>query len=212
MITNLAISGTDATSYTFTAATRPITIAPNATVTVDVTFLPATTGAKSAALTITDNATGSPQTVALTGTGVAPAISLTPSSVTFADQLQGTTSASKTVTVQNTGTSDLVISSIVLGGSNSADYAMTAPATPLTIAPNASSTITLTFTPSATGSRSGDHHADAQRHRQPERHRPHRQRHRSGDRRHTHERHLRQPAGEHHQRRHPRDDQEHRHG
>jgi hypothetical protein len=46
--------------------------------TINVTFTPATTGVRNGTLTITDNSTGSPHTVALTGTGVATSGSLLP--------------------------------------------------------------------------------------------------------------------------------------
>src|SRR5262249_56081212 len=52
----------------------------------------------------TDNAAGSPQSVGLTGTGVAPAIGLSPSSLSFSNQLVGTSSAVQAVTLSNTGT------------------------------------------------------------------------------------------------------------
>ena len=136
VIANLALTGADAAQFAFTAAVRPITLAPNATATVNLTFTPLTTGAKTASLSITDNA-GGPHTVALTGSGIAPAIDIAPSSVTFANQLVGTTSTPSVITLKNTGTADLVISNVALSGTNSVDYAMTAPATPVTLAPNA---------------------------------------------------------------------------
>lgn len=48
------------------------TIAPGASATVTLTFTPTTTGAATGTLTITSNAPNSPQTVALTGTGIGP--------------------------------------------------------------------------------------------------------------------------------------------
>ncbi|HYL58731.1 MAG TPA: choice-of-anchor D domain-containing protein [Candidatus Acidoferrales bacterium] len=48
------------------------TIAPKAKCTVTVTFSPTVAGARSGMLTITDNATNSPQTVPLSGVGTAP--------------------------------------------------------------------------------------------------------------------------------------------
>jgi hypothetical protein len=48
------------------------TIAPKAKCTVTVTFSPTAAGARAGTLTITDNATNSPQTVPLSGVGTAP--------------------------------------------------------------------------------------------------------------------------------------------
>jgi len=46
------------------------TLAAGASCTIDVTFTPTAEGGRSASLSITDNASGSPQSVALSGTGV----------------------------------------------------------------------------------------------------------------------------------------------
>src|SRR5262249_55427183 len=50
--------------------TSPPSLAANASCTINVTFTPAAIGARSATLAITDNAANSPQSLALTGTGV----------------------------------------------------------------------------------------------------------------------------------------------
>jgi hypothetical protein len=53
------------------------TIAPAATCTIAATFTPAAAGTRTATLTFTDNAPGSPHTLALTGEGSAPAVGAT---------------------------------------------------------------------------------------------------------------------------------------
>jgi hypothetical protein len=53
------------------------TLAANASCTVAVNFTPAALGARAASLSIADNATGSPQAVALSGTGIAAAVIVT---------------------------------------------------------------------------------------------------------------------------------------
>ena len=58
----------------------------NGTCSINVTFTPTATGTQSGTITITDNASGSPQVISLTGSGtssLAPAVSLSPSSLTF---------------------------------------------------------------------------------------------------------------------------------
>ena len=90
-----------------------------------MTFTPTASGTRTAAVTLTDNATGSPQTVSLTGTGTAPAASLSPTSLTFASQAVGATSAAQTVTLNNTGNAALSITSIALTGANASDFAQT---------------------------------------------------------------------------------------
>lgn len=67
---SVVVQGTDATAFpeTTTCAT---TLQPNATCTISVSFMPTAVGTATAMLNIVDNATNSPQTVALTGTGAA---------------------------------------------------------------------------------------------------------------------------------------------
>jgi hypothetical protein len=122
------------------------------TCTINVTFAPTAAGARSANLTIFDNASGSPQIVALSGTGTstAPAVTLSVSSVNFGDQFVGTTSASRGVTMTNTGTGTLNITSIVASG----DFAQ-GNTCGSTLGAGLSCAINITFTPSISGTRTG---------------------------------------------------------
>jgi hypothetical protein len=65
------ISGADATDFaeTTTCPLSPHTLAPGAECSVSVTFDPKATGARSATLSLKDNVPGSPQAIALGGTG-----------------------------------------------------------------------------------------------------------------------------------------------
>lgn len=83
----------------------------------------------------------------------APAVSLSPTSLSFASQAVGTTSAGQSVTVTNSGTASLSISSITLGGTNAADFAQTSTCAS-SLAAGASCTVTVTYTPSAAGTSS----------------------------------------------------------
>jgi hypothetical protein len=121
-LTSETITGTNATSFIESANTCGATLTASASCAVSVEFKPAATGTLTAALSIVDNAVGSPQSVSLTGTGTAPAVSLTPASVYFATTVVGATSASLTVPLKNTGTAPLAISSIVLGGTNPTSF------------------------------------------------------------------------------------------
>ena len=76
---------------------------PGASCTIGLTLTPAALGTQPAgSVTITTNASNSPQTLTLSGKGIAPvAISPTSLKLTFAAQLEGTTSAGQTVKVSN---------------------------------------------------------------------------------------------------------------
>jgi hypothetical protein len=80
-----------------------------------------------------------------------PNVSLSPSTVNFGNQQVGTTSAPQNVTLTNTGNLDLSAPTFLLTGSNSSDFAETNTCTSA-LAPQASCTITLTFTPSLAAS------------------------------------------------------------
>jgi len=76
-ISSIAITGTNATSFLLTNGCGS-TLAAGAHCTMSVVFHPATTGALTAAITITDNGGNSPQSVPLTGTGTAASIKQMP--------------------------------------------------------------------------------------------------------------------------------------
>ena len=112
-----------------------------------------------ASLAITDNASGSPQSVALSGSGTtasAPVVSLSPTSLSFGNHQVNTTSSARTVTLTNSGNAALTIHSIGLSGPNSGDFHQqnTCSGSSGTLAAGASCTINVTFTPTADDSRS----------------------------------------------------------
>lgn len=71
VITSLTKTGTNPGDFVLTDLNSyPLTIIPLGTATIQVNFTPVSSGAKSASLSFVDNATGSPHTIAITGTGV----------------------------------------------------------------------------------------------------------------------------------------------
>jgi hypothetical protein len=152
-ITSIAITGANSGDFAQTN-TCGSSLAAGANCTISVTFDPAATGMRNGAVAITDDATGSPQSISLSGTGVAPAVTLSGSSLSFTSQLITTTSSAQTVTLTNTGSAPLTISSIAISGTNGGDFAQTntCPAN-TTLAVNANCVISVTFTPTATGNR-----------------------------------------------------------
>ena len=102
------------------------------------------------ALSITDNALGSPQSMFF-GRG-SPAVSLSPTSLAFGNQSVGKTSTAHTVNLSNTGNAALSITSLALTGTNGSNFAETNTCGK-SLAAGARCTISVTFTPSASGSR-----------------------------------------------------------
>lgn len=128
-------------------------VAVSGSCTLSVTFSPTASGTRTGSVTITDDAAGSPHVVTLSGTGsaaAAPAASLSPTTLAFPATAVGTSSSSKTVTLSNQGNAGLSISSMQASG----DFTQTNNC-PSTLAASSSCTFNITFTPSASGNRTG---------------------------------------------------------
>ncbi len=150
-LTSETITGTNATSYIKSATTCGTSLAVGATCTVSVAFKPAAAGALTGALSIADSATGSPQTVALSGTGTATTVTLTPTSLAFAATPVGSTTAAQVVTVKNTGTVALTLTSETITGTNATSFIKSATTCGTSLAAGASCTVSVAFKPAAGG-------------------------------------------------------------
>ncbi|MGD0629422.1 MAG: choice-of-anchor D domain-containing protein [Terracidiphilus sp.] len=145
-----SITGTNPSDFALTTGANACgaTLAAGSSCSIYVTFTPASATAFSATLSVADSATGSPQTASLTGTGIAPVASLSPS-LSFPNTLTGTTSGAMAGTLSNTGTAPLnnIVASIT--GTNPSDFALTtgANACGATLAAGSSCSIYVTFTP-----------------------------------------------------------------
>jgi uncharacterized repeat protein (TIGR01451 family) len=150
-IGNIAVTGTNATDFGQTHSCGG-SLLPGTSCTVTVTFSPTQIGPRTASVTITDNAAGSPQQIGLSGTGVisGPDATLSGSSIAFATELVGATSAAQSVTLSNYGTAPLGITSIATSG----DFSQTNTCGS-TLAVLAGCTISVTFKPTLQGSRAG---------------------------------------------------------
>jgi hypothetical protein len=120
-IRSIAVTGTDPTDFSETN-TCPSWLPVGQSCMISVTFRPTQPGMRTAAVTITDNASGSPQSVALSGTGLAlgPNATLSPTSMTFYyHRFFGRgcyPPFPQTATLTNFGTETLSITSITIGG------------------------------------------------------------------------------------------------
>ncbi len=84
-------------------------------------------------------------------TGAGPSYTLTPPTLAFGSQLHGTSSAPQAVTLTNTGTSPLPLTSRSLGGTNPRQFGQTTTC-PATVAVGGSCAINVTFNPTTRGS------------------------------------------------------------
>jgi hypothetical protein len=117
---------------------------------INVVFTPTTTGNTSGALTVTDSAFDSPQSVPLVGGAGTPSVSLSVSSLTFASEGVGVASAPQTITVTNSGDASLSITNISATG----DFTETNTCGS-SVTPNGTCTVDVKFVPTVTGPRSG---------------------------------------------------------
>src|SRR5207245_2467078 len=96
------------------------TLAPNASCTISITFTPTTKGTRQAGIGIRSSDPGSPNAVALNGTGTV--VSLSTSKLSFGDQAVGTASPPQSITLTNVGNTQLNFTGISITGTNAGDF------------------------------------------------------------------------------------------
>jgi hypothetical protein len=142
------ITGTNAADFAQSATTCGSTLNPHTSCTISVTYTPSVLGAETATLNITDSASNSPQTVSLTGNGVAQS-TLSPASINFGNEAYGSTSAAKSVSLTNNTSAAVSISSISIGGTNPTNFTQSATTCGPSLNGHSSCRISFTFSPSA---------------------------------------------------------------
>lgn len=146
-ITAATISGT---GYTMNL-TAPTSVNAGSNTTFTVTFTPTTGASSTGSIQITSNASATPATVSLTGTGVQAQISASPTSVAFPSVVDGN-SNSQPVTLHNNGNAILTFSNILVSGTGMSINGLT---TTSTIAAGGSMTFNAVFAPTTAGAVSG---------------------------------------------------------
>jgi len=150
VINQISIAGTGS-SYFAQTNNCGLSLAAGASCSITVTFSPKAGGTFTPSLRVSYQGVGSPQNVALSGTGVTPRkVSLKPSSLTYATQLVGTTNPAQTATLTNIGQQDVTISSISISGAFSQTNNC-----PAILGVAASCQIQVTFQPTVAGTAHG---------------------------------------------------------
>jgi hypothetical protein len=149
-IKHIGINGTDSKDFAQTNNCGT-SLPADSSCNISATFTPRAKGSRSASLNVSYHGVGSPQSVSLTGTGIAPStVSLKPSNLTYPTQLVGTTSSPKTATLTNTGGQIVNISGIsTTGPFNQTNNC------PSSLTVGANCQIQVTFTPTAGGPATG---------------------------------------------------------
>jgi hypothetical protein len=151
-ISGIALTGANSGDFSQTNNCGT-SVAPGSSCSISLVFTPGAIGARSASLAITDNAGGSPQTVALSGTGTGAIVALSVTSLSFGNQSVGSSSTAQNVTLTNNGNAALTISVVAVTGANSGDFSQTNNCG-TSLAPAGSCSINVVFMPTAAGSRS----------------------------------------------------------
>jgi hypothetical protein len=146
----LSTSGLQPFSETNTCGTS---VAVGSNCTINVVFDPATVGSATATLNINAGNGAGTKTVALSGTGIVPTYTAAPTSVPFGNQVTNVASAPKSVTVTNTGTVALPITSITLSSGGSQPFSQTNTCG-TSVAVGSNCTISVVFDPATVGSAS----------------------------------------------------------
>jgi P pilus assembly chaperone PapD len=141
------------TGFTLSGLALPLSVAPGSFSAFTVGFTPPSASSFSGTLTLVNNTPNSSLIVSLAGTGIAPVFQLTasPSSLSFGSVTTGT-SATQGVTLTNTGNSSVSLSQISISGAGFSD---TGAGLPLTLSPGQSTSFSVIFAPTATGTLSG---------------------------------------------------------
>jgi hypothetical protein len=147
-ISQISASGA---GYSTSGVTLPFSLAAGQSTSFNVTFAPTSTGSLSGSVTVVSNATNSPATISLSGTGVQPQISVTPSSVTFGNVTVGVTNT-QTLTIRNAGTATLNVSQASLAGTG---FTFSGLVLPLSVPAGGSAAFNIGFAPASASNLSG---------------------------------------------------------
>jgi hypothetical protein len=146
-ITSITVTGEFAQSATTCGSSLPA----NSSCTISITFNPTSDGAQTGTLTVVDG--GGTQFTTLSGT--ATPLKFSPASVNFGNVNVGSSSAVKKVTIQNVSSGTITLSQIMVSGTDPQDFSQTNNCGK-SLAAGKGCTVSITFTPTTTGTRSGN--------------------------------------------------------
>jgi hypothetical protein len=136
------------TDYT-TSNNCGASVAAGGTCTINVTFMPSSSGPRPGALSVISGDPASPERVDLVGQGLG--VVLTPTHLAFGSQTVGTTSAPQTVTITNRNTATILLGPVTATD----DFIVSANSCSATLGAGQSCTVQVKFAPDETGSTPG---------------------------------------------------------
>jgi len=160
MLSSISLGGNQASDYTVASSSTCAangSVAGGSSCVIDLVFTPGATGSRNAVLTLAHNASGSPSTVTLAGTGTSapqPGIALDATEIDLGSQVVAVTSTARTLTLTNSGGASLTLSSIATSGTHSSEFVLGGTcAAGTTLAARAACTITVAMRPITLGSK-----------------------------------------------------------
>ena len=141
------------TTPDFTASSNCTALVPAATCTIIVTFTPTATGTRISALEISSDSSTALEFISLIGAASPSTLNLSPTFLDFGT-IPLSNSSTLPIQITNNGTVPAIFNSLTVNG----DYTFasgTCPPNGSTLAPAATCTLQLTFTPAQTGTRTG---------------------------------------------------------
>ena len=155
------LTGSNPSDFSQTNTCNSATLAAQSSCTIELTFQPTAVGTRATEVQISDDAAGSPQFASLSGNGASgpvPAVTLMPGTLSFPATIQGTSSASQSILVTNSGTASLHIpaTGVALSGTNPGDFSQTNSCSGSTVVVQASCVIMVSFQPTAAGTRGAE--------------------------------------------------------
>jgi hypothetical protein len=149
-ISQIAVTGS---GFSVSAVAIPVTVPAGQSMALQTRFAPTAAGTVSGAITVTSNAVNPRSSVTLSGRGVGATytMSLAPASVSFGNINVGS-STTQSVQLSNTGSTSVTLTQISASGSG---ISVSGVATPLTLAPSQGVTLTVKYSPTASGATAG---------------------------------------------------------
>ncbi|MBM4231122.1 MAG: choice-of-anchor D domain-containing protein [Gammaproteobacteria bacterium] len=153
IVSGVNVIGEDAGD--FTQSNNCSSVPAGGSCTISAKFKPVSAGIKSARISISHNAVNSPTNIVLNGTGTAaegPGISVSPVNVDFGSRAINSSSEAQLITIRNTGTTALVITSVTV--TDLAQFPGSQSCTIASVAPNQTCSIQVSFKPASIGKKS----------------------------------------------------------
>ena len=148
----LNIQSISATDPTIVATQSCGSISPGSTCPITVTFTPVSSNPTSASITLEDNAQTVPQTVLVTGQGIAPKAVPSSNPFSLGHILVGTQGPATALTITNQGQANLIVSKVSVSGLG---FSLAANGCAVVSANYGSCNINLAFAPAGAGAANG---------------------------------------------------------